>query len=105
MSGYVPQNRGNKSRNRNGAAASRRLRTAGWNISPNGRKYKSEGIFVSAGGDLITVLFDLGIDAKNVRLANEMVEELTAAPWANDVRISLPKNAGAVFIHFDYVKL
>lgn len=104
MSGFVPRNRGNKGSNRTGVTVSRRLRAAGWNISPSGRKYKSEGIFVSAGCNLVTVLFDLGIDAKNARLARKMADELEGLGWAVDVQVTLPEGTGAAFIHFEYRK-
>ena len=101
MAGVVPQNRGNRSATRIGSAMSRKLRTAGWNISPSGRKHKHEGIFVSAQGDHVSILVDLGYYGKNVHTADLIFSDIIK--WG-----CVPENARlstsdqVCFIHFEY---
>lgn len=101
MAGALPRNGGNKTANRVGSAVSRRLRAAGWNISPSARKYKADGMFVSAAGDNVTVLLDFGLASKNKRYAGGV--EATVRPWAEtgDVDITVLED-GAVFVRFTY---
>ena len=80
VAGYLPQNRGNRSTNRVGAAVSRRLRTADWNISPTNLKYKADGMFVTGNGDSVTVLVDFGIKSKNRDVAEGVAA--TVCTWA-----------------------
>lgn len=60
MSGYRPQNRGNRASLRIGPGVTRRLRQAGINVSPAAAKFQREGIFVSAQGLFVSVYIDLG---------------------------------------------
>lgn len=105
MAGITPQNRGNKSATRTGATVSRKLRAMGWNISPAARKYKAEGIFVSAQGDYVSILVDLGNAAKNREIAAQLRAEIEASPWGpaacggRDDAMN-----GFSFVRFDYVR-
>lgn len=101
MAGALPQNRGNRSTNRTGTTVSRRLRAAGWNVSPSARKYKADGMFVTGFEDSATVLLDFGVASKNMRLADEVAAEIQTWPQAFDVRIEAAGD-GAVFVRFDY---
>lgn len=103
MAGYTPQNRGNKTTNRTGPNVSRKLRAAGWNISPSARKYREKGIFVSAGGNHVWILVDLGDSSKNVDVAKAMTTQLST--WdcvSGGVRWTQPGNGGHCSIRFDY---
>ena len=103
MAGYRPQNRGNRSANRTGSTVSRRLRAAGWNISPAARRHKADGMFVSAQGTWAHVLLDFGVAAKNTRVADQVAGDIRTWPEAEGVSISQAGD-GAVFVHFDYVR-
>jgi hypothetical protein len=74
MSGYLPQNRGNKTVHRTGSTVSRRLRAAGFNISPSARKHLYSGMFVSAAEDYASVLFDLGDEMRNREASAEVYQ-------------------------------
>lgn len=78
MSGYRPQNRGNKSGLRIGPVVARRLRQAGINISPAAAKYHREGVFVSARGLHISVLVDLGDPQRARESAEDVVRVVTS---------------------------
>ena len=105
MSSNLSKNTGNQTQARAGAAVSRKLRAMGWNISPAGRKYRYDGIYVSAGASLVTVLIDLGIAAKNQRVCQTLAEELAGQGWATGMSTTYPTEAtGAAFIHFEYTK-
>ncbi len=103
MAGYLPQNRGNRSTNRVGAAVSRRLRTADWNISPTNLKYKADGMFVTGNGDSVTVLVDFGIKSKNRDVAEGVAA--TVCTWAQvEGLVSIDSmESGAFFVRFKYV--
>src|SRR5215470_1232186 len=62
-----------------GPVVSRRLRVADVNVSPSARRYRHEGIFVRAVGDMVSVLIDLGSDRRNHE-ARILVEE-TISSW------------------------
>ncbi len=97
-----PRNNGNRSTNRVGATVSRRLRAANWNISPAARKYKASGMFVTGFPDgSVTVLVDLGLDAKNVRVADQVAAELRTWDQVTGVAVS-PSETGAVFVRLNY---
>lgn len=102
MAGYQPQNRGNKSASRIGPTVSRKLRTAGWNISPSARKYKNDGVFVSAQGDHVSVLVDLGLDARNLRVGQSIADEVTTWDAAADIEVKQVDETGSVFVWFTY---
>ncbi|RPJ36973.1 MAG: hypothetical protein EHM35_07185, partial [Planctomycetaceae bacterium] len=76
MGGYRPKNRGNKSSSRTGVVISRRLRSAGWNVSSAERRFTSNGIFVSAQRDSVGIMIDLGLLTKNLRVANQIAAEV-----------------------------
>lgn len=103
MSSSLMQNRGNKTTARLGAAVSRKLRTAGWNISPNARKYNYDGIFVSAQGTSISVMVDLGVLAKNIETAAQIAATLKS--WGNvgDVRASQVDGSHVWFVRGTYL--
>jgi len=101
MAGALPRNRGNRSTNRVGATVSRRLRAAGWNVSPSARKYKADGMFVTGHGDSATVLMDFGLDAKNARVADEVAALVRTWTQASNVSVD-PLEDGAVFVRFGY---
>lgn len=101
MAGALPQNRGNRSSNRVGASTSRRLRAAGWNVSPSARKYKYDGIFVSGSDGRATVLVDLGLTTKNARVASAIAEEAMAWPQVSEVKTEAQPD-GHVFVWVTY---
>lgn len=74
MAGYRPQNGGNKSTQRYGVTVSRRLRTAGINVSPAARRYQHLGVFVAGRGDYISILVDLGTQERSKGVAEEIAE-------------------------------
>jgi hypothetical protein len=101
MAGYRPKNRGNRSTNRVGSTVSRRLRAAGWNISPSARKYKADGMFVTGHGDSVTVLVDFGLADRNMKATEGVSAEL--ANWAQTGPVSVDVlDDGAVFIRCSY---
>jgi hypothetical protein len=101
MAGARPANNGNRSTNRVGSTVSRRLRAAGWNISPSARKYKADGMFVTGFGDSVSVLLDFGLAAKNKRYAGDVEETVRAWSEVNEVEITVLDD-GAVFVRFAY---
>ncbi len=101
MAGALPRNGGNKSANRVGPTVSRRLRAAGWNVSPAARKFKHDGMFVSARDNFVTVLLDLGIEFKNKRYAGDV--EATVRTWAEVTEVEFHVNEdGSVFVWFTF---
>jgi hypothetical protein len=101
MAGVLPRNRGNRSTNRVGATVSRRLRAAGWNVSPSARKYKHAGMFVTGHGDSVTVLVDFELDAKNKRVADGVAAEMRGWTQTDDVQVDVLED-GAVFVRCSY---
>lgn len=101
MPGALPRNSGNKSPNRAGTTVSRRLRHAGWNISPSARRYRYSGIFVAGRGDHVSVLVDSGVDARNATVAEEIRAVVRTWPQAGDVTITAA-DSGAAFVRFTY---
>jgi hypothetical protein len=77
MAGKRPQNGGNRSSLRFGPIVSRRLKAAGFNISPSARRYTHQGIFVRASENRISVTVDTG--AHCVDVATEIAAEV--AGW------------------------
>lgn len=98
MAGYRPQNSGNRTTQRFGATASRRLRAAGFNISPSARRYKHDGVFVAGRGDFISVLVDL--PARSVAVANKIAE--TVRGWGMDAEVTVVDEGRAALVHFTY---
>jgi hypothetical protein len=88
MAGYLPQNRGNRSPNRTGPAVSRRLRAAGWNISPAANRHVRDGVYVKAMGDLISILIDTGHDARNQEAAEGIRDMVSTWPQVSGVSVS-----------------
>lgn len=104
MAGYLPQNRGNRSPKRTGAIVSRKLKAAGFNISPAARKYKYEGIFVSAQGDYVSILVDLGDRDRNLVAANEIAAAVCTMK-INDNPVNTRRTEGldSMRVTFDYL--
>lgn len=100
MAGYRPQNNGNRSPLRTGSTVSRRLRAAGFNVSPAARKHRHPGLFVSAMGDTISVLVDTDLDDHNERVAAELRD--VVATWPEAQGWTTTHISGAVLIHFTY---
>jgi hypothetical protein len=90
MAGLLPQNRGNKSATRIGPVVARRLKKAGINVSSAARKGRSQGIFVSARGDRISVLIDLD---RPEPIISEQASEIAAVvtSWGLTPEISVRK--------------
>ncbi|MFE0490113.1 hypothetical protein [Streptomyces griseoaurantiacus] len=78
MSGYRPANAGNRSALRVGPKVTRRLRAAGVNVSSAARKFRHEGIYVSARGLSISVLVDLGTPYKVREAAQDVARVVTS---------------------------
>lgn len=105
MAGITPANRGNKSTNRVGATVSRRLKAAGFTVSPEARKYRYDGLFVSGTADgRVSILVDLGTAGENARVTGEILDELRTWPQipGNSI-VSNTAEEGYVFIRADYV--
>ncbi|MGW3571641.1 hypothetical protein ACWDSL_48545 [Streptomyces sp. NPDC000941] len=99
MAGLLPQNSGNRSAQRFGPIVSRRLRTAGFNISPAAARHKRDGVFVRAAGNYISVLVDIPADA------SEVAEEIAAAvrTWGMEPEVTV-SDGGAAWVRFFYRK-
>lgn len=102
MTGILPRNRGNRSANRVGATVSRRLRAADWNVSPSARKHKADGIFVSGRGTSVSVLVDLGDEARNFKVAQGIAATVVVWPQVADFASVDPLDGGAYFVRFEY---
>lgn len=100
MSGYRPANNGNRTANRIGATVSRKLRQAGFNVSPSARKHRYNGMFVSAMGDLVSVYLDFGIESKNQRVGRQLLAEVLE--WAGASDISAEAEGVTVTLYFTY---
>lgn len=98
MAGALPRNGGNKSANRVGPVVSRRLRAAGFNISPSVVRNVRDGITVAARGDSVSVLVDLPGTCR-AEIARDMAAVVATWPQADGVRVS---EGGAVFVRFTY---
>ncbi|PPS89576.1 hypothetical protein [Streptomyces sp. MH60] len=85
MSGYRPQNRGNKKELRLGPGVTRRLKAAGVNVSPNAAKHTRYGIFVSARGEYISVYVDLGGEDAVREAAQEIARIVTSWGLAPEI--------------------
>lgn len=103
MAGYLPQGRGNKTTNRTGSNVSRKLKAAGFNISPAARKYRYEGIFVSAQGDHVSVMVDLGRADRNLALGNQIAEFLVMLDCcASPVNVHRTEGLDSVRVSFTH---
>jgi hypothetical protein len=102
MAGARPQNRGNRSSNRVGATVSRRLRAAGFNVSPSARKHVYNGLFVSGKEGRATVLVDLGAPTKNKQVAAELIAEMADWPQAGDIDANVLSD-GAIMLWVRYL--
>lgn len=80
---------------------SRRLRAAGFNISPSTRKHRYDGIFVSGQGGHASVLLDLGSHGINRRVVFHIMDEIKRWPQTADVRRS-NLDSGAIILHIEY---
>lgn len=97
MAGSLPRNRGNRSTARVGSAVSRKLRTAGFNVSPSARRHRYNGLFVSGKDRMATILVDLGVPAKNERTAHEIIGEVMGWPTVESTRTprkTVPSSSG-----------
>lgn len=105
MSGYRPQNQGNRSALRVGPKVSQRLKAAGVNVSPAARRYGHEGIFVAARGFSISVLVDFGIHHQKGRDAAKMIADIVRS-WGlkPEMDEALHEESGSlsIFVRFDY---
>jgi len=83
MSGYRPANRGNRTPStvRHGQRVSRKLIAMGWKISPAARKHRYDGVFVSAAGDFVSVMVDLGLRDRNARTAEAIAAQVRGSGW------------------------
>lgn len=102
MAGMLPQNRGNKSAKRYGPIVSRFLRKGDINVSPAARKYRYNGIFVSAQEDHISVLVDLGAPGRNDRAAREIAALLEGWAKVTNVQVQKSTNTESVFVWATY---
>lgn len=91
---------GNKSSNRIGPAVSRRLRAAGFNISPSASRNVRDGITVAVRGDMVSVLVDLPGTARS-EIARDIAAVAATWPQAGTVETREPGN-GATFVRFVY---
>lgn len=98
MTGSLRRNSGNKSANRVGPVVSRRLRAAGFNISPSAARNVRDGITVAARGDCVSVLVDLPGTVRSV-IAQEIAAAVAAWPQAGPVKVS---EGDATFVRFTY---
>lgn len=101
MAGYLPRNRGNRSTDRTGAVVSRRLRAAGFNISPAARKHKANGIFVSGYKGGATVLVDLGRTGANRATATDIFDRVADWPQVSDLDMRVVGES-FIFVQFSY---
>lgn len=85
-----------------GPVVSRKLRQADWNISPSARKNRHEGIFVSARGDEISVLVDLGVLEHNIKAATGIEATVNQWPAADDVRWTQADADERCYVRFTY---
>lgn len=105
MAGYLPQGRGNKTTNRIGSNISRKLKAAGFNISPAARKYRHGGIYVSAQGDRVSVLVDLGRADRNTALGNQIAEFLVMLDCCGGpVDVRRTEGLDSVRVSFTYTR-
>lgn len=88
MSGYRPQNRGNKTTARTGPVVTRRLKAAGINVSPAANKYNREGVYVSARGQHVSVFIDLPGEDNVTAVADEVVKAVTSWGIPADRRLT-----------------
>lgn len=89
---------GNKTPNRTGPVVSRRLRAAGFNISPSAARNVRDGITVAARGDMISVLIDLP-GANRSEIARDIATVAASWPEAGLVQVS---DGDATFVRFAY---
>lgn len=86
MAGISPKNRGNRSADRTGQIVSRRLRKAGYNISPSDRRNKADGTFVRGAHGFVSILIDMGGDGSNQLVQDDLCEYLRGVDWAEDIK-------------------
>lgn len=104
MPGYRPANRGNRtpSTARVGQRVSRKLKAAGWKVSPAARKNRYDGMFVSAMGDFVSVLFDLGSPTDNKMCGESLAEQMRTWPQASGVEVKPVGETDAIFVNFTW---
>jgi hypothetical protein len=100
MAGKRPQNSGNRSSVRFGPIVSRRLKAAGFNISPAARRYTHQGIYVRANENRISVTVDTGANA--IEIATEIAAEV--AGWGFLAEATKGEHNGEHWatVHFTY---
>lgn len=91
-----PANNGNRTAQRTGATVARKLRAAGWNISPAARQYTARGVFVSAMDDYVSILVDLGA-ASEIK-ARRIAETVSAMGTG----VEVTAEDGWAMVHFTY---
>ncbi|QCX75726.1 hypothetical protein C9F11_10230 [Streptomyces sp. YIM 121038] len=100
MAGRLPAP-GNKRPERYGATVSRRLRAAGWRVSPSAARHQRDGIYVRAAGDFVSVLIDLPDHAAvGERIAGEV------RSWGMEPEVSNDSHEGMTWtkVRFTYRK-
>lgn len=102
MAGYLPRNHGNRSGNRIGSTVSRRLGAAEWNISPSGNKFQRPGIYVSAAGDLVSILVDLDNHHENRVAAAGILAEVWGWEQVSDAEGICHNEDGSWSVRFTY---
>ena len=83
-----------------GTTVSRRLRKAGFNISPAAARHKRDGVFVKAMGDRISVLIDLGNGVENHAVATSIWMEASA--WTQTSNFDSDGNGRRILVWFTY---
>jgi hypothetical protein len=100
MAGKRPQNSGNRSSLRLGPTVSRRLKAAGFNVSPAARRYTAQGIFVRAAERRVSVTVDTG--ANHIAVATEIAAEV--ASWGFLAEVTKYEHEGEAWatVRFTY---
>jgi hypothetical protein len=86
-----------------GATVSRRLRAAGFNVSPSARRHRFNGLFVSGRGSRVTITIDLGVPSENDRVACELLDAVDGWPQVSyrDISWSIMDD-GAILMWIPY---
>lgn len=99
MAGYITKG-GNRNSTRKGATVSRRLKAAGFNISPAARRGNYDGLFVRQLVESVTVHVDLGAQDSNESAANALLKTVSCWPEVAGLRTDT-MDSGQILIRFD----
>jgi hypothetical protein len=99
MAGYLNAP-GNKTTDRTGANASRKLKAAGFNVSPAARRYSHDGLFVTGRQGRVSVLVSLGQGAQGNLKAAADIAALARTWGVKDLAVTVDEDTATAWVRY-----